>query len=148
MIEFFDKLETSDWIASGALAVAGISLCFSYLGYRLQRVSRQDSLFQARYDYYKRMRGWWLKTGDFAPEGQSPFIEETDLISPAEEASFLFGKEVAQHILALPLTGHLGHPDFPDEAFIAPFRKHLQLEPDRESMRSTVGSWFRKWRRR
>ena len=51
-----------------------------------------------------------------------------DLIPVAMEARMLFGKDIAQHIISLENKAHKGSPFFPDDDFIKPFMKYLQLK--------------------
>jgi len=107
------------------IAIAGVILAI--LGYRLQQRRRQDDLFDRRYAFYQRVRSWWLQTGNGAPPGEDPSIDETDLIPIAEEAELLFGKDIADHIMGLDHAGHMGSPFFPSSDFTKPFARYLRL---------------------
>lgn len=121
------------WIAIGAailspvVAVAGLG--FALGNFQLAKRRRNDELFDRRYEFYQRLRSMWLRTGRAAPPGHDPEVYTEDLIPIAEEARFLFGEEIADHVLGLVGKGHQGHPDFPDEWFVKPFRPYLSLEP-------------------
>ena len=70
----------------------------------------------------------WLNTGNGAPAGQQPWLDTLDLIPVSEEARFLFGEDVAQHIMSLADKEHDGSPEFPNDDFAEPFRKYLTLK--------------------
>lgn len=114
---------------SPIIAIAGVA--FAYGNFQLARRRRNDELFDRRYEFYQRLRSIWLQTGNGAPPGDDPSVYVEDLIPIAEEARFLFGEEIAQHVLALEGNGHQGYPSFPDDWFVKPFRPYLSLEgPD------------------
>lgn len=108
--------------------IAVAALFLGIQNYRLARRRRNDDLFDRRYAFYQRIRSIWLRTGTGAGPEDDPFIDPLDLIPIAEEAEFLFGADIAKHILTLNTGGHSGYPDFPEEDFIAPFRKYLSLK--------------------
>jgi hypothetical protein len=107
--------------------VAIVGLAVGILNHRLAKKRRDDDLFDRRYEFYKKIRGVWLSTGSGAPPGSDPTIDTLDLIPLAEEADFLFGDDIPQHIMDLDRKGHHGHPDFPNEEFIKPFRIYLRF---------------------
>jgi hypothetical protein len=69
----------------------------------------------------------WLKTGSGAAAGQRPWLDTEDLIPIAQEAGFLFGKDISDHILSLADKEHTGSPFFADGDFTEPFCKYLYL---------------------
>jgi hypothetical protein len=109
-----------------AIAVAGITI--GVLNYLHARRKRKDDLFDRRYEFYKRVRDWWLKTGTGAAPGQDPSVHPEDVIPIADEARLLFGKEVAQHLMSLVGRGHSGSPFFPNGDFTMPFDKYLRFQ--------------------
>lgn len=116
------------WLAAfltPAIAIAGIVI--GTLNYLHTRRKRQDDLFDRRYEFYKRVRDWWLTTGTGAAPGSDPIVGVEDVVPIAEEARLLFGKDVAQHILSLEGKGHSGSPFFPDQDFTKPFERYLRL---------------------
>jgi hypothetical protein len=121
----------NDWInilsalLTPTIAIAGIVL--GILNYLHAQRKRKDDLFDRRYEFYKKVRDWWLTTGTGAPPDQNPFIDPEELIPIAEEARFLFGDDIAQHILSLDESGHSGSSFFPNSDFIEPFEKYLRL---------------------
>ena len=121
-----------DWIgilsASLTPTIAVAALILGILQYRLAKQRRNDDLFDRRYAFYDRLRTIWLSTGTGAPDGHDPSVDVLDLVPLAEEASFLFGQDIVDHVLSLEGPGHSGHPDFPNDDFIAPFRKYLSFD--------------------
>lgn len=107
------------------IAIAGIVI--GALNYVHARRKRKDDLFDRRYEFYKRVRDWWLKTGTGAPPGSDPTVALEDVVPIAEEARLLFGEEIARHILSLEGKGHSGSPFFPNHDFTGPFEKYLRL---------------------
>ena len=84
---------------------------------------RRDELFDRRYEFYRRVRDFWLSTAD--PAVPPPDIQEW--ISVADEASFLFGRDIVEHLVSLENKRHDGSPFFPNDDFVQPFRRYLTL---------------------
>lgn len=104
------------------IAIAGIAI--GVLNYLHARRKRKDDLFDRRYEFYKGVRDWWLKTADLS----APPIDFEEALAIADEARLLFGEDIAKHILSLVGPGrHPGSPFFPDSDFIEPFVKYLRL---------------------
>ena len=118
-------VEVLQALLTPTIAIAGIGV--GVLNYLLARRRRMDELFDRRYAFYQRVRRMWMSTGVGAPEDMDPEVYAEDLVPMAEEARLLFGKDVAQHIMSLAGPGHQGHPDFPNDAFTAPFERYLRL---------------------
>jgi len=118
---------TSNWIyilsalLTPTIAVAGVVIAF--FQWKTNDLKRQNELFDRRYEFYQRLRKWWLATS--APAVNSFDIE--DLIPLAEEADFLFGNDISKHILSFEGKSHTGSPFFPNDDFSLPFRKYLKL---------------------
>ena len=112
-------------ITSALLAptIAIVALFLGVLNYRLSARRRRDDLFDRRYRFYQQVRDAWLSTAD--PSTRPPDIE--DWIPIAEEASFLFGSDIADHLVSLDGRKHSGSPFFPNDNFVEPFRKYLTL---------------------
>lgn len=108
-----------------------VGLALGIYNYWLALRRRRDELFDRRYQFYQRVRSMWLKTGNGARPGQRDWLDMEELIPIADEAEFLFGQDISQHIVSLaepPFSGrHSGHPDFPNDDFVDPFRKYLCL---------------------
>lgn len=79
------------------IAIAGTIIAF--LQYRNNYLKSKNDLFDKRYEFYKKLRTWWLSTANV--DSQHYDLEMIDLIPWAEEASFLFEKDIQQHILSL-----------------------------------------------
>ncbi|MGH7510772.1 MAG: hypothetical protein ACREMZ_15055 [Gemmatimonadales bacterium] len=107
--------------------IAVLGAVLAVLNHLHLRRKRKDDLFDRRYAFYKRVRDWWLTTGTGAAPDTDPDVDTEDLIPIAEEAEFLFGKDVGKHILSLDRSGHSGSPFFPNSDFTGPFEKHLRL---------------------
>jgi hypothetical protein len=121
-------MEKASFITSlqawSTLALTIVGLIFTGLQCRLAFKKRKDELFDRRYAFYLKIRAAWLYTQD---ESQ-PEPDVIDWIPFAEEASFLFGDDVAKHIASLADQRHTGAPFFPDADFIKPFEKYLRLK--------------------
>jgi hypothetical protein len=114
-------------LISASISIGG--LIVSILSFRNSAMARKISLFDKRYDFYTRLKKRWLETGD-NPGGMptSPSMDSIEIIMWLNEAEFLFGKDVMNHINNLEEKEHTGAPFFPDEDFVKPFRKYLKLE--------------------
>jgi hypothetical protein len=121
------RLGTSELAAllTPAIAIAGIVI--GALNYLHARRKRQDDLIDRRYEFYKRVRDWWLTTGTGAAPESDPIVRLEDVVPIAEEARLLFGKDVEQQILSLEGKGHSGSPFFPNQDFTKPFERCLRL---------------------
>ena len=104
------------------IAIAGVLI--GYYQWRNNEYKRQNELFDKRFEFYKKSCDAWLATGN--PDAQSPDVE--DLIPISEEAKFLFGDDIALHILSLEGKSHNGSPFFPNIDFSEPFYKYLRLK--------------------
>ncbi len=121
-------MTTTFFLFAAIGAVTGVvALLLNLFQYRLAAKRRKDDLFDRRYEFYRQVRSMWLNTGNGAPPGQRPWLDIKDLIPVSEEASFLFGQDIAQHICSLADKKHDGSPFFPDDDFVKPFRKYLSL---------------------
>lgn len=101
--------------------VAVVGMILAYLNYRLARRRRRDELFGCRYKFYEQVKSAWLATRE------GPDLDGEDLVPMVEEAQFLFGKDIADHVASLSGKRHSGSPFFADEDFVEPFRKYLTL---------------------
>jgi len=120
-------MTTTDYLAAIGAVTGVVALSLNLFQYLLAVKRRKDDLFDRRYEFYRQVRSMWLKTGNGAPPGQQSWLDIEDLIPVSEEASFLFGQDIAQHICSLADKGHNGSPFFPDDDFVKPFRKYLSL---------------------
>ena len=65
----------------------------------------------------------WLETAN----EDNPGLSIEDLIPIADEAAFIFDKDISTHILSLADKKHTGSPFFPNSDFTRPFEKYLRL---------------------
>ncbi|HET9065497.1 MAG TPA: hypothetical protein VFN22_06745 [Gemmatimonadales bacterium] len=122
----FDRLvELSAAVLAPIVAIVGIGSVIAS-AVHAKRL-RKDALFDRRYAFYVRLRNIWLATGTGAPPNEDPYLSIEDLAPLADEAAWLFGEDIAKHILDLDRKGHTGSPFFPNEDFTAPFNRYLQL---------------------
>lgn len=122
MSEWKVWIDLSAAVLTPVVAILGI--VFTIRQYQLDCKKRKDELFDRRYAFYQKLREAWLSTH---PQGneQDPTLE--DWIPFAEEAGFIFGKDIQEHILSLADRHHDGSTFFPNEDFAKPFRKYLEL---------------------
>ncbi len=114
-----------DWVdvVVTSLAPAVLIFAIAFAWAKINHKKQKDEFFDRRYDFYKRVKEFWLLTQN--KNNHAPTLE--DLIPFAKEAAFLFGKDVQDHILSLSGKRHQGSPLFPEEDFTLPFRKYLDL---------------------
>jgi hypothetical protein len=114
----------NDWISASGISVIIAVIGFALLQWRSNDWNRKNQLFDKRYKFYQQLREWRLSTQD-SEHRYTPDIE--DLIPRAEEAGFLFGDDIENHILSLAGKTHKGSPDFPNDDFSSQFRNYLKL---------------------
>ncbi|GGW81488.1 hypothetical protein [Salegentibacter mishustinae] len=102
-----------------AFIISCFSLFISIIHFRRKR---KDDLFKLRFEFYKKISNAWTSTYN---KNNSEF-DIVDLTPVAEEAEFLFGKDIQKHILSLE-NKRAKHDLFPDDNFSEPFRKYLKL---------------------
>jgi hypothetical protein len=105
--------------------VAIVSIAFTWRQYCLDKKKREDDLFDRRYDFYQKIRTAWISTH---PHNSNKDWTIEDWIPFAEESQFIFGKDIANHILSFAGKHHQGSPFFPDDKFVEPFQKYLKLK--------------------
>lgn len=113
-----------------------ISILVTYITWQqliISKNKRQDDLFDRRYDFYKRLRSFYLNHFSSQPTQFDP----DSLSSFAEESEFLFGNDIGTHIMSFR---HLQFDDLhveegndwllaptADNYFVQPFKKYLKL---------------------
>lgn len=105
------------------IAIAGIIIAI--LQWRTSELSRKQELFDRRYTFYQRVRKIY-----FAVASSEEPTDVTDFFDVAEEASFLFGADVAKHIVAIAdhkIPEQVRH-GIMDDWFIQPFKKYLEMK--------------------
>jgi hypothetical protein len=111
-----------NWELTISILAFGIS-CFSlFISVVHFKRKRRDDLFKLRFEFYKKISNAWISTF----HTDIPEFDIVDLIPIAEEAEFLFGKDIQKHILSLE-NKRAKHDLFPDDNFSEPFRKYLKL---------------------
>jgi len=112
-------------LAISTPSLAAIAAYFTRTQARIDEYRRRQELFGIRYAFYQRLRGIYIQ---LARSGE-PF-EVTDFFDLAEEASFLFGEEVAKHIISIAdqRTPEQVRHGIVDDWFVKPFKKYLQLK--------------------
>lgn len=116
--------EIIDYLSAWLGPIVAVSTVYMHFSQRYTaRMKRKDELFDKRYEFYKKIESKWLETYyDSTPEW-----EVVDLIPVANEASFLFGKDIMDHIIGLA-EKRCSTPFFVDDHFIKPFNKYLRHE--------------------
>jgi thymidylate kinase len=105
--------------------IAYLAVYYTRSQSRTDELRRKQELFQIRYTFYQKVRATYLSIA----ESKKP-VDETDFFDLAEEASFLFGDDVSNHILEfanhkIPIQVNQG---IIDDWFLTPFKKYLQLK--------------------
>ena len=129
MIDVYIK----DWVdVFTAISTPSIALLAGYFTYsqaKTDELRRKQEIFEIRYAYYKKVRAIYIDLDE-----NWPCSEITDFFDLAEEASFLFGNDIAQHIIEMG-SKHLAnkiptqvHHGIIDDWFIKPFKKYLSLK--------------------
>jgi hypothetical protein len=102
--------------------VAIFSLLLSFHNHQLAKKRRKDELFDRRYSFYKKFLSYWETTYEDGP------LDIDDLQPIAQQAEFLFGKDISEHILSFE-NKSCNAPEFlPSKDFYEPFVKYLKLD--------------------
>ncbi len=124
-----------DWVgiftAISTPCIALLAGYFTYSQAKTDELRRKQEIFEIRYAYYKKVRAIYIGLHEDLPWHCS---EITDFFDLAEEASFLFGNDIAQHIIEMG-NKHLANKietqvrhGIIDDWFIKPFTKYLSLK--------------------
>lgn len=109
--------------------VAVVGIYIGILNYTLQKRKRKDELFDRRYKFLKDFESLWKTTGD-ERKGATRMCLEWDDIEPfAQEAYYLFGKDIAEHLRTY--EGKSFDQNFnwvPDYELAKPFNRYLCFE--------------------
>lgn len=105
--------------------IALIALLYARMQAHTNEIKRKQELFNLRYAFYQRIRTLYV---DIA-HSQEP-VNDLILYDLAEEASFLFGDDVAKHIVSISDRKIDSQVEYGivDDWFINPFKKYLQLK--------------------
>jgi len=109
------------------IAIGGIII--GVKNYKLALRKRKDDLFDKRYKFLKDFEKLWKTTGHES-EGATRMNLEWDDIEPwAQEAYFLFGKEIAEHLKSYEGKSYDRQLIWvPDSKLAKPFEKYLCFE--------------------
>lgn len=109
--------------------VALIGIFIGTKTYKLALRKRKDELFDRRYQFLKDFEKLWKTTG-LESEGATRMYLEWDDIAPfAQEAYYLFGKDIANHLKSYEGKSFDQHfPWVPDSELAKPFVKYLCFE--------------------
>lgn len=124
--------EINRWITIlAAFLTPTIAIIGIFLGiknYCLAIRKRKDDLFDRRYKFLKDFEKLW-KTAGMESEGATRMCLEWDDIEPwAQEAYFLFGKDIARHLRSYEgKTYDQSFPWVPDSELAKPFNKYLRF---------------------
>jgi hypothetical protein len=94
--------------ATGFVLAALLASYFAWLNLENSRLKRRDELFDKRYQYYTAIRNYYLQNCDEWYYSSNEDIDELELGRPLEvvgfanEARFLFGDDIYEHIMSLP----------------------------------------------
>ncbi|QIH33453.1 hypothetical protein [Sphingobacterium sp. DR205] len=115
--------------ASLAPIVAIFGILYTKKNFDLSRRKRKDELFDRRYKFLKDFEKLWKSTGSES-KGATRMSLEWDEIEPfAQEAYFLFGKDIADHIRSYQgKSFDQNLPWVPDSELAKPFHKYLCFE--------------------
>lgn len=108
-------------------AIALFGVFIAYMQWHTNELKRKQDLFDKRYSFYKKAREAYIAASS---EQYRNTCDITDFFNLAEEAHFLFGVEVAKHIISI------GDRNIPEQVnygiidnwFITPFEKYLELK--------------------
>ncbi|WP_159478361.1 hypothetical protein [Chryseobacterium sp. 18068] len=109
--------------------VAVVGIYIGILNYTLQIRKRKDDLFDRRYKFLKEFESLWKTTGD-EKKGATRMCLEWDDIEPyAQEAYYLFGKDIAKHLRSYEGKSYDQNFNWvPDYELAKPFNKYLCFE--------------------
>lgn len=108
--------------------IAVVGVWIGLASHCLLKRKRKDELFDRRFRFYKDFEKLWKSTGEELLGKAHISLEWDDLAPWVQEAYFLFGKDIANHIKSYegksynsPLTW------VPDSDFAKPFHQYLKF---------------------
>ena len=104
--------------------VAGIAVYIAFQQWKTAERKRKQDLFDKRYEFYQKM--WRLYSGHIIAPEECSSVDETYILDYVVEAEFLFGKDIATHILEIPNKQDSGVLDY--DWLAQPFMKYMQLK--------------------
>ncbi|WP_270087236.1 hypothetical protein [Sphingobacterium sp. SYP-B4668] len=115
--------------ASLSPIVAIIAIYIGVKNYKLAKRKRNDDLFDRRYKFLKDFEKAWKTTGPESMGAEKPHLEWDELEAFAQEAYYLFGKDIADHIRSYEGKSYGRHFSWvPDLELAKPFNKYLCFE--------------------
>ncbi len=114
-IDIFTALLTPT-IAIGVMVIA-------FLQWQTAENLRKQQLFDKRYAFFNRI--WGMFSAHIYDPNTAP-LETQDLLDYIDEAGFLFGKDIKNHLLAMPKKQKEDSLNYP--WFSAPFAKYMNLK--------------------
>ncbi len=114
-----------DWIdVFSALLTPTIAIVvaiIAFLQWRTAEINRRQQLFDKRYLFFKEL---WRRYENSVTSGRGEELDVEDLFDMIHEAEFLFGKEIADHMMKIPDKKNVLNYDW----FSEPFKKYMQLK--------------------
>lgn len=107
--------------------IAAIVAFVTWLQWDTNEKKRKQDLFDKRYTFYSKLKELYI---EHAREGER--FDFLDFVPAAEEARFLFGKDIEKHVLAIPdrkvVDEAAAYIGIVEGWFIRPFLKYLALK--------------------
>ncbi len=114
-----------------ALLTPVVALVGIYIGvanYLLQKRKRKDELFDRRYKFLKKFDALYKQTGPENRGAKSPCLEWDDIEPYAQEAEYLFGRDIADHLRSYEGKSHDQNFNWIVDSDLAkPFGKYLRF---------------------
>lgn len=127
VVEFIVTLFAA--LLTPTIAIIGILL--GVQSYKLEVRKRKDNLFDRLYEFLKNFEKAWKTTGPESLGATISCLEWDDIESFAQEAQFLFGKDISDHIRSYEgKSFDQQFPWVPDYKLAKPFYKYLCFEDE------------------
>lgn len=119
-------INVSSALLTPIVAIAGI--CIGIANYSLQKRKRKDELFDRRYKFLKEFDALYKTTGQEDRGAKRPYLEWDDIEPYAQEAEYLFGKDIANHLRKFEGKCHDQNFNWiVDSDLSKPFAKYLRF---------------------
>jgi len=119
---------SKDWIdVLSSLLTPTVALIAVYIASRQWSTSenkRKQDLFDKRFNFYQRV--WGVYSQPIENGGIVNFITDIDILEYVNEAQFLFGEEIVEHLFLIPDKQKENCVDY--DWFSEPFKKYMQLK--------------------
>jgi hypothetical protein len=119
-----DTIQIITSIATPCIAL--IAVIYAGMQAKTAKIKRRQDLFDLRYAFYRKVREMYVAVAQY----DRPY-DGFDFYDLAEEASFLFGDDVAKHIASMTdrkIPEQVKYAGIVDDWFIKPFNKYLKLK--------------------